>query len=205
LNILFLSVGRTGYLTLFFALSAAVYFQIPKRYRLLTTVLIVITLATLMFHSSSRFQSKVSAIGSGIQKYSEGEIGTSEGMRLDFWTKSLDAIKEKPVIGHGVGSWKLNYSIRSGLDINNPHQEFLLWAVEGGAIGLLLLLAIFVACYWDARLLEPHVCIALRIVLGITFLSCMANSSLRDAGIREFIFLLIATLLAVRTNHSTSR
>jgi len=78
---------------------------------------------------------------------------TSESIRIGFWHASLDALSEAPVIGHGTGSIRhvLDESARQGrrppdhLGIRNPHNQILAVGIQLGAIGIGVLLAMWLA------------------------------------------------------------
>jgi flagellar biosynthetic protein FliQ len=64
----------------------------------------------------------------------------SLGFRIDAWQKSVQAVAEKPIVGHGVGAWPQAYVAQGGTisKATDPHQQFLLWAVESGLVGMAL-------------------------------------------------------------------
>jgi len=198
-NVFFVMTGRTGYLVMMLAISLAIFWLLPKKFRP-AAVLLPIVMALVLGFISTRFQTKMAEIKRDVLEYQKGNFDTSQAQRLDYWAKSLEAIQEKPIIGHGVGSWRVNYIRLGGADqVNppsNPHQQFLLWMVEGGLIGLAFLLAIFGAIYRDSRQLDLAAQQALRATLAITILMSMMNCPLFGAGMGEFILLMMATLLA---------
>jgi O-antigen ligase len=69
---------------------------------------------------------------------------TSWGMRLRLAEHTWDMVRERPLAGHGVGSWQVQWRerVQPGLQISihtTPHNEYLLVAAQLGAVGLLLL------------------------------------------------------------------
>jgi O-antigen ligase len=207
-NVFFVMTGRTGYLVMLLAIALAVFWRLPKKLKpvaLLIPVLITVVLGLV----STRFQTKITEINLDIFAYQQGNIQdtNSQGKRLDYWVKSLEAIKTKTFVGHGVGSWRSNYIQLGGLDRpdppSNPHQQFLLWAVEGGLIGLALLLAIFAALYRDAGRLQTPAQQALKATLAISFLMSMMNCPFFGAGMGEFFFVMMGALLATKDRQLT--
>jgi O-antigen ligase len=198
-NVFFVMTGRTGYLVMILAISLAFFWVLPKKFRP-AAVLLPIVIALVLGFTSTRFQTKMAEIKRDVLEYQKGNFDTSQAQRLDYWAKSLQAVQDKPLIGHGVGSWRVNYLRLGGADqVNppsNPHQQFLLWMVEGGLIGLAFLLAIFAAIYHDSRQLDSSAQQALRATLAITILMGMMNCPLFGAGMGEFILLMMGTLLA---------
>ena len=134
---------------------------------------------------------------------------TSADNRLDFWKGSVEAIAEKPLTGSGVGSWateynriqKLNFPTHKDLGIGgNPHQEFLLWGVQLGVGGVLLLMAFLGAVMKDLLKMDEPVARAGQSVLAALVVSCLFNSSLYDANIGSFFCLTLGVLLAYGTH-----
>lgn len=80
---------------------------------------------------------------------------TSWGMRLRLAEHTLDMVRERPVAGHGVGSWLVQWRqrVQPGLVISihtTPHNEYLLIASQLGLIGIALLLWLLGRQAWTA-------------------------------------------------------
>lgn len=199
-NVFFIMTGRTGFLVMFLIMTLGIYWSLPTRWKWSFWVFPVI-MGAVLFSVSPRFQDRSSAVVSDIQSYKQGSVETSQGQRLDYWHRSLLAIEEKPVFGHGVGSWTINYHRLGGLQANapsNPHQEYLLWAVEAGVIGLVLFLGIFISLYRSASTLpsehQRFMLAMLTIAVGMSF----ANCPLFGAAMGECFVLMWACLLKAR-------
>jgi O-antigen ligase len=77
----------------------------------------------------------------------------SVGERFQLWKKSIQVFKESPIVGKGLGSWKievLKYGHR-GLETENnitfhqrPHNDFIWIAAEQGIVGLLVYLSVVI-------------------------------------------------------------
>src|SRR5450631_2695727 len=71
-------------------------------------------------------------------------------MRLQFWQKSLRFLSEAPVFGHGTGSIRALFE-EAAVDqfgaaaevVANPHNQTLNDAVQWGAIGIVVLYAMW--------------------------------------------------------------
>ncbi len=70
------------------------------------------------------------------------------GMRLDWYSNSFDLMKEKPIFGHGTGSFNLVQkkvvTSRKTSRTDNPHNEYLFIGVQLGWIGLGSFLLLFI-------------------------------------------------------------
>lgn len=203
-NVFFIMTGRTGYLVMLLAISLSIFLQLPRRLKPIIFVLPIILGVGLAF-VSDRFQTRMLEIKRDIVDYQKGSTETSQAQRLDYWLKSVDAISKKPIQGYGVGSWRLTYQEFGGLQVNNPpsnpHQQFLLWGVEGGIIGLMLLIYILASIYSDSFKLSINAAQALQTVLAITILMGLMNCPFYGAGMGEFILFIMGALMAAGTTN----
>lgn len=80
--------------------------------------------------------------------------------RLELWNRTIRLVKEDPVAGGGLGTWKINmlkYGSKGLVSENNttfyqrPHNDFLWVAAEQGLIGTLTYLALFLYILWLIR------------------------------------------------------
>ena len=202
-NVLYILPGRTGHVVAIAMASMAVIWSLPHRWRWAAVVIPVLLLVVISL-SSSKFRERVNLVVSESRAYSQsGHADSSSGLRLDFWSKSLRAMTESPLTGHGVGSWNSEYIRQSGghpprdqENLRNPHQEYLLWGVELGVPGLLLLLGIFGALYLDAGRLPSRSGQALKSIVVAGAIACLFNSALFDAVIGDYFCVLWGVLLA---------
>jgi len=102
-------------------------------------------------------QKRLDRTEASIEKYMKGNSHTSLGARLDMFKAAWILIKERPIFGHGLNSYRENATeIRlatPGMNSHvgkwsNPHNEILQVMVEKGVIGLFTLVAIFVSCVY---------------------------------------------------------
>jgi len=86
-----------------------------------------------------------------VNLYVTQNADTSAGERLEFWKKSLRFIADAPVIGHGTGSIKQQFSTVVGTSgpstiiSENPHQQTLTVAIQLGLIGVAVMYAMWIA------------------------------------------------------------
>lgn len=206
-NVFFVMTGRTGYLVMFCFLSLSFLIALPKRWRLVAIVLSFILMMA-VFYVSPRFNERVLAVRDDVTKFQQGIVFTSQGLRLDFWRTSIRGALEKPLIGHGTGSFSNVYASHGGFlttVVKNPHQQYLLWFVEGGGIALALLISFFAALIRDARKLSRGAELALVSVTTIAVITSLANSPFFDAGIGHFFLLVMAGLLGTRSLQTLHR
>jgi O-antigen ligase len=200
LNVFFVMTGRSGFLVMLVFISMAVWWQLPKRWRWLVVGLPFV-LAALMMVLSPRFQTRTSQVVKDVISYQQGSVESSQGQRLDYWHRSLLAFQEKPLIGHGVGSWRMNYHRLGGMQADapsNPHQQYLLWLVEAGVVGCILFLGLLFAQYKDAQALPTNDRQALTTITAIAALMGLMNCPYFGAGMGECLVYLAASLLLLR-------
>lgn len=132
------------------------------------------------------FQQRIDAIGTEIQEWQPGaRSDKSSGQRLEFYRNSLALIKEHPVIGTGTGSFPAVYAAQvrgtESLETPNPHNEYLLIAVQLGVAGLASLFWLFWQQWRTSRDLASSFERQLARGLVITMvIGCMLNSLLLD-------------------------
>ncbi len=203
-NVFFVMTGRTGFMVMLLFITLAVWWEIPKRWRWLVVAL-PFALSALMMVVSPRFQVRTNEVARDVLTYQKGSTEGSQAQRLDFWYRSWLAIQEKPLAGHGVGSWRMNYDRLGGLEANapsNPHQQYLLWAVESGVMGMALFLAMLLYQFKAAQTLPKN---ARQTLLTVTLISAvmgLMNCPYFGAGMGECLVYLAACLLALHPNPS---
>jgi O-antigen ligase len=205
-NVFIVFTGRTGQLAGLAMVSLAVFWALPKRYRLASLVvpLLIVLLTLSLGEVPQRFLVAKTEVSAYLAKPASAPT-TSSGVRLYFWRTSIEAIAEKPLTGSGVGSWATEYNkierLKNpdfkALDVgSNPHQEFLIWGVQLGVGGVLLLMAFLGAVALDLLKMEPSIARAGQSVLVALVVSCLFNASLYDAYIGDFFCLSLGVLLA---------
>jgi O-antigen ligase len=196
INVFFVMTGRSGFLVMLIFILLAVWWQLSAKWRWVA-IGVPVVLIGLLLGVSPRFKERIYQIDSDVQSYRLGSVKTSQAQRLDYWHRSLLAIQEKPIAGHGVGSWLMNYHRLGGLQVaapSNPHQQYLLWAVEGGGLGLLLFLGMLFSQFKDAQTLIPHAKQALFTVTTIAAVMGLMNCPYFGAGMGECLLYLTASL-----------
>lgn len=139
--------------------------------------------------------------------------------RLIYYYNSLNLIKNNPIIGTGTGSFYLaykNFVIKNKLfNINhieylfpsNPHNEYLLFGVQFGTYGILLLICWFIQLFRisyqiDLRLPERYILQGLMISMII---GCFSNSWLLDFTAGHLFVLFISLCLGTLINDHVIR
>ena len=133
------------------------------------------------------FKERVFRVQSEIAQWRPGvpDETSSVGTRIEFYRLSLEIVKDRPLLGHGTGSFTRAYDEKtkgqSALPTRNPHNEYLHIMVQFGLVGLAALLWLF-STHWRLApgLVSPLECrVARALVLAIA-VGCLFNSWLLD-------------------------
>ena len=136
--------SRTGFLGCIVAILLSIWAHRSISKQWLTTFIVGIAIA----FSSMYFLS---------DKIRSANIYTQDAARTQIYSDSFNAIKRAPFLGHGYGTFGASFREQQALafkeDINHhqiyglshPHNELVLWTVEGGVISLTPLLVIMIA------------------------------------------------------------
>ena len=202
-NLFFVLPGRSGPFAFLPVLALIMWWALPRRARW-AALLIPVAVAAAAYSASPQFQRRAAAVVTESQAFFNGQRdSTSSGERLTYWTVSIRSIAERPLAGHGVGTWGQEFRrlhthelSPAQQDLRNPHQEFLLWGVELGVLGVALVIALLAAAARDASRLPQPARHAIQATVLLIASMCLINSVLFDAVTGEAMALLLGTLLA---------
>ena len=184
-NVVFMGWGRTAYLVL--ALLFLYFFVVTLGRRGLAAFCgLAAAIFATAYIGSATFQQRINDF---IQQFKGWQPGVpsddSVGERFEFFVNSLRLIRDHPLFGSGTGSFPAEYA-RIVADQNmlatvNPHNEYLLIAVQIGLIGLASLIYLFYRQWRYAGELAPLFYRDLARGLVLTFVvGCLFNSLLLD-------------------------
>jgi len=139
-NVLFLNQGRSAYLMVFALLLWWGFLSLNWR-GLLLGVLVTGLLMGSAYYASDSTQQRLTAAWENISSYRLTQpANSSVGYRLEFYYHSALLIKEHPWLGTGAGGFSRAYqnnTANQGLIVSgNPHNDFLMIAVQWGLLGL---------------------------------------------------------------------
>lgn len=195
-NLFFMVSGRTGQL-IFMALM--LLFSIQQLTR--KNALLFIGIGVFFLLMAICFSDKFGRIYDGIlesQNYLQSGQGgneTSMGLRLSFWKNSLKIIAENPWFGHGTGSYMIEYGkvmAKTEVLSANPHNEYLMIAVQLGIPGLLLFLAFLYSQYhYSLKLKNQDKWLAQGILVSLV-ITGLFNSPIFDFAEGHWFAVMIA-------------
>lgn len=183
-NLAFVNVARTALVySPVLALLLAYRYLARRQFWIACPALLAVLAGLWMV--SPNLQHKVSAAFTEY-KLSQSERGTtSVGQRLELWGKSIELIRAAPVIGHGTGSARilLTRDVEQQASIpaiGNPHNQTLLFMIQWGLLGAVLLYTM-----WATHLLTFR---GEGIIAWIGFVAVVQNilSSLFNSHLSDF-------------------
>jgi O-antigen ligase len=206
-NVVIMLQGRTGQIILVFLVIyqfARVMIQLYRmhphpskaHYGWLIVPCLLISGSFIYLKSDRLFQ-----INSEIQAYQQYNEPTSVGLRLEWSRKSLKLFSKRPFFGYGAAGVQQEFKTLAegyegahGVLTKNPHNQYLLLAVELGLVGVGLFIHLLVQVARAAwRLPTPS-----RQLLGAWLfmfsLGCFANSLLLDFS-EGYLFVLLTGIL----------
>jgi len=95
--------------------------------------------------------------GTAWEKFTSSDLGTPSGLaeassrgRIQFWDVALEAFAEKPITGHGAGTYQFAWDQLRTLDMTNTqaHSLYLQALEELGIVGGLLALGLVLFLLW---------------------------------------------------------
>jgi O-antigen ligase len=146
LNIVFVTVSRTSLVTVpvLLLIFGARHFG-PRALALF--VLAIVALGGLAAAMSPHLRQRVVQIPVEIATFDAHGHDTSAGARIAFWRTSVEIMGSAPLLGHGTGSINAEFSEATGQPSNatNPHNQMLTVGIQIGIIGIVILIAMWIA------------------------------------------------------------
>lgn len=210
LNLFYIAPGRTGMLIYIALITLTLIQRFSWKKSLAATIFISLVMG-ITFFTSSNFSSRVSEAVDEMRSYQAESSRTSLGMRFDWYRNSIDLIKQRPVFGHGTGSFKTVQEdlIRNSetQSTDNPHNEYLLLAVQTGLVGLFLFITLLLAQFIISFELQPLRRYLLQGVVVAMSVGCLMNSFLFDSHPGHFYAIMSAILAtpSIKSNRLLSR
>ncbi len=146
-NVLFMVQGKTGYVVLL-ALLVYLFAHRGGWKGFAAGILLAAALGVSSYYFSDPFHARVSqaaraASGELAQHEQEGSVTP----RIEFLQNSLEIVREHPLFGVGTGGFPRAYAEHAAVSgvapTVNPHNDYLLIAVQTGIAGFALLLHLF--------------------------------------------------------------
>ena len=192
-NMAFICPGRTG-MFIFILLMLLFISQRLSWKKQVIGLFIICSLLTGTYLASVNVSSRLNTAWEEMVNYKKGEAKSSLGMRLDWYNNCLDLMREKPIFGHGTGSFasvqKIIVKDRQTVQTNNPHNEYLFIGVQLGLVGLTFFLLLFIVQWLQSYNLPPKArWLAQGVIISMAS-GCVMNSFLFDSHQGHFFAFL---------------
>lgn len=152
-NLMF-STGRTGQLAFFVSLIVLMFLKYRASLKSISMGLLSVTIIFfLAYNTFDIFKKRVNMGITDINAISKQDYNDSFGTRVAYWFVAGEVLREKPLLGEGLGDYKL--AVKESLDKNDLglsdytkefmfehhfHNQYLMVAVQGGILGLSLMI-----------------------------------------------------------------
>jgi len=148
-NMLFVVVSRTALVTM--PVMVAVFALLHLRWRSIVIIACAVAVTgSLAWATSPKLRWTAETFVRDYRLYKEQNIPTSAGLRLEFYRKSLRFFSQAPLFGHGTGSIRglfegaaVDQRGAAAEVVSNPHNQTLNVAIQWGAIGIVVLYAMW--------------------------------------------------------------
>jgi O-antigen ligase len=152
-NVLFVVIGRTGYLLLAVFLGYFVLLSLPGSRRKSLAFILIAALFTGAYFASDNFRHRLEEIRTDVAQWKPGAADkTSTGQRLEYALTTARIVAEHPLFGVGTGSFASAYrqAAPSALVTTNAHNDYLMLAAQVGIPAVILLVALYIWLWREA-------------------------------------------------------
>ncbi len=199
LNI-FISGGRAGQIGFIAILLFYIAYQFRREIKKMAILLfIAMTSLIAIFFINKPFHDRMMLAYHNVVDFKHNPH-TSVGLRINFALNSIELIKERPLFGHGTGSFEKEYMyINEKLTpkvrtTSQPHNFYILTLVQFGLVGLLALFYIFYSLFRIARETDDSYR-GVRYALLVLYLTIMLSDSYLLGHYTTLFFAYMAALL----------
>lgn len=199
-SITHLSWGRTGFLLLACSLVVTALAAVPGK-RKLAAAAAILALLALVAANSPLLMNKIRLGWQEVQNH-ESDKYNSLGQRLYNYKTAIALIQESPLAGTGTGSFetqacRLNPRPEDCKRFGwHPHNQYLFFVIENGALGGLLFVALIASLFHAARQRstpDKFLMLGFATVLAV---DSLVNSPLFSARESHFFIFMMALLVA---------
>lgn len=202
INVSFITPGRSGYVVLL-SLTAASVIGYAMAYKKINSAIILaaILIPTLIL-TSPKVHDGVSRGINEMENVDKIAEATSMGQRVKLWENTIEMIKEKPLLGVGLGGFKKAYSERmkdapewQRVILHDPHNQFLKIIAELGLIGFIFFIYMLASAAFQRSSSLEYKILGLGVLLAWCGTS-MFSSHFSTFTEGRFIFIWLGVMLA---------
>lgn len=183
---LFFSYTRAAWLSIISAIMVLIAIKLKIKFQLITSVVLVAGIALFFSWDSiqmelerNKYEHTTEEFGEKLQSATNVTTDASNLERLNRWSCAIEMFKERPILGFGPGTYAFEYarfqepenttiiSTNFG-DMGNAHSEYLGPLSEMGFLGLIAMLLIVTAIFYNSITLYnnwPREDVEMRVIL----------------------------------------
>ena len=210
LVLLYFLSARASYISAFLSISLFLFYLLFFQFKsFLKSFLFILVPFLILFFSIQLVINIDSNYGSNTKMTNLSIVDESSNNRLILYENALDYISNHPIIGCGIGNWKIESlpywkSLMSGYIVPyHAHNDFLELATETGLLGGLSYLFVFISIFlWSLnqfRIKKDIFSVLIFCVTSVYFIDAMLNFPLERA-ISQVNFITIISLLFFHIN-----
>lgn len=199
-NVAYITPGRSGYLVLIILTISSLISYVMNKRRIFIPIILALAIPFLLYTSPIAMKTINTGVNE-IQK-DDGTAKGSMGQRLKLWGNTIEMIKDKPLIGVGIGGFEMDYSERvksapksQELIVHDPHNQFLKIVAEMGFVGFLA----FIFMLFTSLIQQPVVKHYRLLGVGVLVAWCgtsMFSSHFSTFTEGRFIYLWLGIMLS---------
>lgn len=200
-NVLFMVQGRIGYVALAVGLALWLWMTLKNRQKLFLVILGAVFIAAVCLVPNSAKDRMLNGINEVAQcvnapaQQKESICDSSMGLRTEFVFKSIEIIKQHPILGAGAGGFAHHSQDMKYYHVN-PHNEYLNQMVNTGLVGLMIFLIWTFMIYKAAFSLANPARNFMIAVVSIYMVGHLFNSFILDSIEGQMFMVIVAYLLA---------
>ncbi len=211
--VLFINKGRIGQVSLFivFFILAISKFKLSITKSIMAVAITTTIIFFGAYQLSNQFKSRFDKAAFEVHKVIGTDKRDSIACRLEMWGYAIDIGSKNPILGIGTGDsilemnnllgknefQKLFHECSLGIKYQfNPHNNFILYFMQFGTIGLILLVLVFIYQFKIAYIKKST---PMAILLSVTIVGMMSASPITIHIKYMFFYALMLTMLYLST------
>jgi O-antigen ligase len=192
----YFSISRNSYISLIGCLLAALMYVFRStRYWTFAVGLMLVLAAFLLFFFNSvsnRFDQFVAELTVYINS---GDFNSSVGVRAHMYMTAWSTMLDNWAIGSGLGSWERIWLEASKAypetsKVNNPHNDFLLFGMESGFVGFVVLVLFFIKIFSTSWKNKNNLAGSGWIIGWGLMVTALVNAPFRDGALGMMLIIL---------------
>lgn len=202
LNLVVMTRARTGwFLVLGLLLTAAA--EKGRWKGAVAAAIGIAALGAVAYITVPAIQARVGDAVEDIRQLVRGNVVTSTGVRLHYYARGIEIVKDHPAFGAGTGAWRVEYERRSAADpeplqkvsgLGNAHSDYVTIAVQFGLLGLAAYVALLAGLFaLSKRLPAADMWMARGLIVAYA-VGAVLNSFLWDFVEGHIVVIVLAAL-----------